>query len=782
MKIVPILSIALISACVLLIQTVMIPRIWVAESNEPAGVLGYPLDAVSAAATGNTTIPLVSSCFNASMTRKSCGKPLPPFESPLKTCHSFRAFNGTGTKNLLQQVHFEQAMDEECWDMTSRTYKVDHKGAHNILDGCTVGIIFPRSLIAYCSCGVWNYNKNISFFFSGFQNAERKGSWLMSYANETDAQVNFTMTGRGIRKRTGLYDYPYYDNLMSSRFALAPDGDFPWTYRYLEGIMCGAIPIVSKREKPEEQELGYEYCEARQPCALLQDEEARRKAAQRNWLRFVRRHSFVTELNNPVQETNVQSGDSHPPSSLDLYPTLPLGCKDKSIFQPFLSQRTEELTRQALQESAIPTTTNCDLLIPISYAQQALRNEVSTLKTMFASMLREFLPRDTATISNDSNNALLQVIAACLSRSIPIIDNDKSLADLCLQLGIAFFSQNELCGSSTRTRHGIHVEQDTSNDCVRVAEPVFDQGLVDSNFNMVVKHYMLHQYAVSQLQNKPTRVSTSNKKLGIYVSGDGRISNGGDLFGPLVAQQILERRHQTSVNVVIGSLENKTATPAVIAVVGSTLQKGIRQANLITWGTGIIKNMTVSKRMSSSTILAVRGPRTRDLLLEQQGLNPMVISDPALIARDMNIPIPKTKELCFVIHAVDREYTKTKCPFCMSHLVNNYNRNPLIILESLGDCQRVVSSSLHGCIFSHALGIPALPIALGDRITGGDFKYIDYMHSVGVTSFQGRVNMAEIWEDKNLTESEWKHMVDTTVQPRFSVETKHFYETFPKVE
>ena len=62
--------------------------------------------------------------------------------------------------------------------------------------------------------------------------------------------------------------------------------------------MCGAIPVVSKRLQPEEQELGYEYCQALQPCELLEDEEKRKAAAQRNWLRFVRRHSLVTELNS----------------------------------------------------------------------------------------------------------------------------------------------------------------------------------------------------------------------------------------------------------------------------------------------------------------------------------------------------------------------------------------------------------------------------------------------------------------------------------------------------
>lgn len=219
---------------------------------------------------------------------------------------SFRRndINKTPTKKLLQQIHLEQAMSEECWNVSD--IQVKHQEARNIVDGCEIGIVFPRSLIAYCHCGVWNTNKTIDYYFSGKLSPKRNNSWISTYANSTDAgvaQVVFTNAGRTIRKTTGLYDYPYYDNLMSSRFALAPDGDFPWTYRFLEGIMCGAIPVVSKRLVPEEQELGYEYCQALQPCELLDDEEKRRKAAQRNWLLFITRHSLVTELHDQLPLT-----------------------------------------------------------------------------------------------------------------------------------------------------------------------------------------------------------------------------------------------------------------------------------------------------------------------------------------------------------------------------------------------------------------------------------------------------------------------------------------------
>jgi pyruvyltransferase len=485
----------------------------------------------------------------------------------------------------------------------------------------------------------------------------------------------------------------------------------------------------------------------------------------------------------------------------NMYPALPLGCRTREsapLFH-FISSTQEDyrdyrnrLTGKALKEGGISVDAGCDLLIPVSYAREALQNSISLKETTFGAMLNEFLPLNVVELSNEGD-MLLKIIAACLARSIPII-NDEALADLCIHLGVAFYIQADkrmlVCGSSIRTRHSLLVEDEESSDCVAIQNdvlaPPFDQGLADANFDVAMIQFVLHKYAISILTDQPAIVLTVNKTLGIKVSGDGRISNGGDLFGPLVAQHILGSRNQSDIQVVIGS--NKTVTPS-IAVVGSIAQGTVREPNLVTWGPGIIKDMKVSKPAEGAQIIAVRGPRTRDLLLAQHGLNPMVIGDPALIAGD----ILKTNELiaangtkkqvCFVIHSVDRKYASEYCPFCMERLVNNYNRNPRLILESLAGCERVVSSSLHGCIFAHALAIPTLPIALGNRITGGDFKYIDYMHSVGVMSFQSRVNISQIWEGnhQNLTENEWMNMVDAMPQPQLPIQTKHFYDAFPKI-
>jgi len=287
--------------------------------------------------------------------------------------------------------------------------------------------------------------------------------------------------------------------------------------------------------------------------------------------------------------------------------------------------------------------------------------------------------------------------------------------------------------------------------------------------------------AITATTNAATK-NDSIKHLGIRLVHP-NTSNGGDLFGPEVARHILQNRSDVEVVVGIDNDDSKS-TPPALAIVGSILQYSVKEADRVTWGPGLMFSDKPVKIDNSHTVLAVRGPRTRDILLRQHGLNPLVLGDPALLSRDFDLQSPHNnddtkKDVCFVIHIVDRQYVKELCPFCVERLVNNYVPRPREILEQLLGCQRVVSSSLHGIIFAHALGIPALPIKVGDRISGDEFKFRDHMHAVGVTAFQSRYSLVEGLE--NMTRPDWIRLVDEAVQPTFPIPVRQFYETFPRI-
>src|SRR5699024_3940838 len=58
--------------------------------------------------------------------------------------------------------------------------------------------------------------------------------------------------------------------------------------------------------------------------------------------------------------------------------------------------------------------------------------------------------------------------------------------------------------------------------------------------------------------------------------------------------------------------------------------------------------------------------------------------------------------------------------------VINVGWTPEEVAKEISSCDAVISSSLHGLIFSDALGVPNAHIRLGDKLKGGLYKFHDY--------------------------------------------------------
>ena len=82
----------------------------------------------------------------------------------------------------------------------------------------------------------------------------------------------------------------------------------------------------------------------------------------------------------------------------------------------------------------------------------------------------------------------------------------------------------------------------------------------------------------------------------------------------------------------------------------------------------------------------------------------------------------------------------------------------------------MVSSSLHGAVFSHALSIPAMVIKVSKKIVGGDWKYFDYYYGVNITKFTGRFVVNAVNRPK--TKQDWIKKVKEFPQPSFPIDVK----------
>lgn len=58
--------------------------------------------------------------------------------------------------------------------------------------------------------------------------------------------VFFWASTRGRMFPDKAWDSEYYELLLNSQFVLCPSGDYVWTYRFFEAMICGAMPIIEE--------------------------------------------------------------------------------------------------------------------------------------------------------------------------------------------------------------------------------------------------------------------------------------------------------------------------------------------------------------------------------------------------------------------------------------------------------------------------------------------------------------------------------------------------------
>jgi len=128
---------------------------------------------------------------------------------------------------------------------------------------------------------------------------------------------------------------------------------------------------------------------------------------------------------------------------------------------------------------------------------------------------------------------------------------------------------------------------------------------------------------------------------------------------------------------------------------------------------------------------AVRGELSRRRLgADYRGVP---LGDPGLLANiTYRVSGRKSDRVGVVPHFVDQdlpivERMRRDARF----LVMNVADPPEKIAEQISQCRLVLSSSLHGLIFSDSLGVPNLHIQLSNQVAGSGFKFRDYYSSVG---------------------------------------------------
>lgn len=153
------------------------------------------------------------------------------------------------------------------------------------------------------------------------------------------------------------------------------------------------------------------------------------------------------------------------------------------------------------------------------------------------------------------------------------------------------------------------------------------------------------------------------------------------------------------------------------------------------WGSGTPR-MT-DRLNAKANYHAVRGPLTRQLVLESGGQCPEVYGDAAWFLPQIYEPKPTEQKykLGMIRHYTNDGEVETGEGVLNIPLLRAGYEGIEDFIDELNSCEAILTTSLHGLIVAHAYGIPARWCEVVDaktHIAGDGTKHHDYMMSVGI--------------------------------------------------
>lgn len=206
-------------------------------------------------------------------------------------------------------------------------------------------------------------------------------------------------------------------------------------------------------------------------------------------------------------------------------------------------------------------------------------------------------------------------------------------------------------------------------------------------------------------------------------------------FGDLLSSLLLQK---------FTGLSSTWSTPkdSELVLVGSLLEKIPESYTGIIAGSGKLHEETVLK-FPHASVLALRG------WLTAKGVRgTYAIGDPGLLADELVSVKDKEYDLGIIPHWTDQALEKHHIYKTMDAKIIRVADDPLKVIEEIGKCKRIVSSSLHGIILADAFGIPR-KIEIAPRMLshpkqeGGLFKWKDYHSSINMELTIGKMQTVD---------------------------------------
>lgn len=153
------------------------------------------------------------------------------------------------------------------------------------------------------------------------------------------------------------------------------------------------------------------------------------------------------------------------------------------------------------------------------------------------------------------------------------------------------------------------------------------------------------------------------------------------------------------------------------------------------WGSGVLSDQ-LSLPARPVKVNAVRGPLTRQYLIDKGVECPEVYGDPAILLPIYFQPqtLIKKYKLGVIPHYKDTYLPIVKEYGCSKEIqildMMNYGSCQEFI-DRISSCEYIISSSLHGIIIADTYNIPNLWVEFSDNVQGAGYKFRDYYLSAG---------------------------------------------------
>ncbi|MDE0870866.1 MAG: hypothetical protein OSA37_02990 [Flavobacteriales bacterium] len=151
------------------------------------------------------------------------------------------------------------------------------------------------------------------------------------------------------------------------------------------------------------------------------------------------------------------------------------------------------------------------------------------------------------------------------------------------------------------------------------------------------------------------------------------------------------------------------------------------------WGAGCIAPGKVGHSRGQLQVHALRGPLTRQELSKRFDVPKVPFGDPALLMGRMHT-LPQQShdyEYGVIPHWIDLELPAVERLRRLGVKVIDIRQSTLDLMNDVSSIRKLLSSSLHGLILADTMGIPNCRVQFSSNVIGGDFKFLDYCHSVG---------------------------------------------------